>query len=234
MIITKQLSLTLNKKNILHDVSISLSRGRITTFVGPSGSGKTSLLKCLANVYSHYTGTITSNGKTLAELAPQERAQTVGFVFQQFNLFPHLTVLENCVQPRMVVLKTPRLVAEQHAINILTKLDLAHIQDRHPFQLSGGQQQRVAIARALMLEPKVLLMDEPSSALDPHNTQQLGMLLKQLNLEGLTIGLCSHDSAFISTLIDQVYLIENGTIIETYESTHGPMPHTIGSFLRML
>lgn len=231
--ITKNLSLTIGKQQILTDVSVTLAKGKITTFIGKSGAGKTSLLKCLAQLYQHYNGEVVYQGKPLHTLTTQERVRAVGFVFQQFNLFPHLTVLHNCIQPQMVALGLPFDKAQEKALSWLKDLGVAAFKDKYPHQLSGGQQQRVAIARALALEPQVLLFDEPSSALDPHSTKMLANLLKGLNKTGITIGLCSHDIAFIQEMQDRIYMLDGGVVIDTHEVIDGPVSLTspIGQFM---
>lgn len=234
MIFAKNLSLS----TILKNVSISLPKGRITTLIGKSGAGKTSLLKCFAQLYHNYSGdiyvSIEGDGlKSLRELTTQQRVQSVGFVFQQFNLFPHMTVIQNCVQPQVKALGVSLEQAEQRASSWLKILGLLEKKNAYPEQLSGGQQQRVAIARALSLEPKVILFDEPASALDPEGKKSLAVLLKTLNQEGVTIGLCSHDVSFIKELIDRVYLLDAGMIVDEYQINDGPLSidSPIGKFL---
>lgn len=233
MIFTKNLTF----KNILKNITVSLPKGSMTMFIGKSGAGKTSLLKCLAQLYSNYGGDIHVRAsdnfpyKSLKKLTAQERVHAVGFVFQQFNLFPHMTVLQNCVHPQIAALGITLDQAEKKAIYWLEALGLLAHQAVYPSQLSGGQQQRVAIARALVLEPKVLLFDEPSSALDPMGTKALAALLKDLNNKGVTIGLCSHDVSFIKELLDRVYLLEAGTVIDSYQKADGQL--VIGSPIEM-
>ncbi len=221
MITTKNVSLTIKNKAILQNVSISLPKGSITTFIGKSGAGKTSLLKCLAQLYQDYQGDILYENKPLNKLTNKQRAHGIGFVFQQYHLFPHMTVMQNCVQPQVTVLG---LTAEQAQAKVtlwLEALGLIAHKNAYPQQLSGGQQQRVAIARALVLEPQVLLFDEPSSALDPQSTKELALLLKSLHKKGITIGLCSHDIPFIKDVLDKVYLLEGGMVIDYHQASDG-------------
>lgn len=201
-----------NKKIILRDITCSLSPGRITTFIGPSGAGKTTLLQTLVDLVQPSTGTITLNSKQIQNLTHPERAATIGFVFQQFNLFPNLTVLENCIDP-LIIRGINNATAQQTAINILTQLGMQAYADTYPSELSGGQQQRVAIARALCLNPRILLLDEPTASLDPSNTQILVSILKQLAHNGMTIGVSSQDMNFVRSILDRVYYLENGEII---------------------
>lgn len=222
MITVKNLSLQLQGKPILNNVNVAITKGRITIFIGASGAGKTSLIKSVAQVYKHYVGDILLYGQDAKQLSAQQRAQAMGVVFQHGYLFPHLTVLNNCVQPQ-VINGIAADVAHEHAFKQLEQLHIAHLASAYPGHLSGGQQQRVAIARALCLQPAVLLLDEPSSALDPHNTKLLATLLKNLNEAGVTIALCSHDVLLVKELLDRVYLLENGAVVEEADF-HAQLP----------
>jgi len=202
---------------VLKEVSFSLRKGRITTFMGQSGAGKTTLLKCIANLHSHYEGVIACNGKDIREFNPVERASTIGFVLQQFHLFPHLSVLNNCTYALVNVIGMNEAEAENRAIEILNILSMQPFIQSFPSQLSGGQQQRVAIARALVLQPEILLLDEPTSALDPESKKSLESLLLDLNARGFTIALSSHDMPFIKKIMDRVYFMEQGEIIEEWD-----------------
>jgi ABC-type polar amino acid transport system ATPase subunit len=202
---------------VLDQVSFELRKGRITTFMGPSGAGKTTLLKCIANLCSQYEGSIVHEGQDLKDLNPIERASTIGFVLQQFHLFPHLSVLKNCTYSLTEVLGLTDEKAEARAEEILAILQMQPWMQALPSQLSGGQQQRVAIARALVLQPEVLLLDEPTSALDPESKKGLENLLLDLNARGITIALSSHDMPFIRKIMDCVYFIEQGALIEAWD-----------------
>jgi ABC-type polar amino acid transport system ATPase subunit len=216
MIYGKKISLKYKAFTALHDLSFQLRKGRITTFMGQSGSGKTTLLKCIANVLTHYEGSITCEGTELKTLKPMERASTIGFVLQQFHLFPHLSVLKNCTFALEKVLGLSAPDAEKRAICLLEALGMQPYLCSFPSQLSGGQQQRVAIARALALRPQILLMDEPTSALDPESKKSLASLLLDLTAQGLTLALASHDMPFIRTVMDYVYFMEQGMLIEEW------------------
>lgn len=218
---THNLGLQIKNQPILKDINVQIPHGVITTFVGASGAGKTSLFKCLAGLYSGYSGSITYKNKSLKHLSSAQRAQLVGIVFQQLNLFAHMNVLQNCVHPQVTVLKIPVAVAQQKAYALLEKFGLAHVSNRMSHQISGGQQQIVAIVRALALDPHVLLFDEPSSALDPHKTGQLAILLKELSAQGMAIGVCSHDVGFIKQIAQHVYLLEAGSVAESVEYIGG-------------
>lgn len=202
---------------VLKDVSFEIRKGRITTFMGQSGAGKTTLLKCIANLYSEYEGIITCNGNDITNFNALERATTIGFVLQQFHLFPHLSVLKNCTYALVNTMKIEEAEAEKMASETLNVLSMQRFIHSFPSQLSGGQQQRVAIARALVLRPEILLLDEPTSALDPESKKDLESLLLELNAKGITIALSSHDMPFIRKIMDYVYFMEQGELIEEWD-----------------
>ncbi|MBA2726646.1 MAG: amino acid ABC transporter ATP-binding protein, partial [Parachlamydiaceae bacterium] len=206
MIIGKKISWSYkNKKGstqVLNNVSFKLKKGRITTFMGQSGAGKTTLLKCIANLHSEYEGIITAYGRDVKVLDCVERSSTIGFVFQQFHLFPHLSVLKNCTYALVKAMGIKETEAEIKAGKILDILGMQPFMHSFPSQLSGGQQQRVAIARALVLQPEILLLDEPTSALDPESKKNLETLLLELNAGGITIAISSHDMPFIRKIMD--------------------------------
>lgn len=209
-----------NKKgssHVLKDVSFEIRKGRITTFMGQSGAGKTTLLKCIANLCAEYDGIITCNGKDITKFNALERATTIGFVLQQFHLFPHFTVLKNCTYALINMLNIKEAEAEKMAAETLHVLNMQGFIHAFPSQLSGGQQQRVAIARALVLRPEILLLDEPTSALDPESKKDLESLLLELNAEGITIALSSHDMPFIRKIMGYVYFMEQGELIEEWD-----------------
>lgn len=202
---------------VLKDVSFEIRKGRITTFMGQSGAGKTTLLKCIANLYFEYDGVITCNGNDIINFNAFERATTIGFVLQQFHLFPHLSVLKNCTYALVNTMKIEEAEAEKMASETLNVLSMQRFINSFPSQLSGGQQQRVAIARALVLRPKILLLDEPTSALDPESKKDLESLLLELNAKGITIAISSHDMPFIRKIMDYVYFMEQGELIEQWD-----------------
>lgn len=209
-----------NKKGsslVLKDVSFEIRKGRITTFMGQSGAGKTTLLKCIANLHSKYEGMIRCNGNDITNFNALERATTIGFVLQQFHLFPHLSVLKNCTYALVNTMKMKEAEAEKMALETLNVLSMQRFVHSFPSQLSGGQQQRVAIARALVLRPEILLLDEPTSALDPESKKELESLLLELNAKGITIALSSHDMPFIRKIMDYVYFMEQGELIEEWD-----------------
>ncbi|MDQ5890433.1 MAG: arginine/lysine/histidine transport system ATP-binding protein [Candidatus Dependentiae bacterium] len=219
---------------VLNNVSFEIPKGRITAFVGRSGAGKTSILRCCAHLTTSYRGTITLQDRPVASYDNQERVHTVGFVFQQFNLFPHMTIMENCTAALRYEGRLSEAAIVDRATELLTLVGMREYASRHPHQLSGGQQQRVAIARALMLKPSVLLFDEPTSALDQESTTMLATVLKNLLQNGITVAYASHDMQFIAATRDRVYLMEHGTIIEAYNSATQEMSDAprIATFLQ--
>lgn len=213
MITVNNLLVQIKDKTILNLTSCSLLPGRITTFIGKSGAGKTTLLKSLTGLIKIMEGTVILNGQQIKQLTNIQRAQEIGYVFQEFNLFPNLTVIENCINP-LVTHRTNPDKAQQRAYTILQELGMQDFINKYPTELSGGQQQRVAIARALCLQPKILLLDEPTASLDPVNSNNLVNILQKLAEQGLTIGISTQDTSFMNKIFDHTYYMENGTIIE--------------------
>ncbi len=213
MVIVNAIDVIIKNKKILQSVSCTLTSGRITLFIGKSGSGKTTLLKSLINLLPVSQGEITIDNKKLKDMSPKERSETIGYVFQDFNLFPHLTVEQNCIDP-LLVHGLSHHQAKTIAHEALQELDMLTLAIAYPSELSGGQKQRVAIARALCLKPKVLLLDEPTASLDPFNADILMTILKRLTAQGLIVGISSQDMSFINKIFDRVYYIENGAVAE--------------------
>lgn len=207
---------THKKRNtaVLNGVSFELKQGRITAFIGKSGAGKTTLLKCISHLHAQYKGIITYGAQDLKSLSSLERSTTIGFVLQQFHLFPHLTALQNCTFALNKVVRLRADEGENRAIETLTLLGMLPFVNAYPSQLSGGQQQRVAIARALVMRPKVLLLDEPTSALDPDSKGNLAEVLFDLHAKGLTLALSSHDMPFIKKVMDRIYYLDGGRVVE--------------------
>lgn len=198
----------------LENINFEIPKGRVTLFLGKSGSGKTSLLRCIANLNTSYTGEIFFEDKPIKQLSKQNRVKAIGFVAQQFNLFPHKTVFQNCTEPQQLVLARSLEEAEQKTTELLGSLEIAHLAERKPHELSGGQQQRVAIARALCMDARALLLDEPTSALDPESTGKLRDILKILLQKGVSIAISTHDMSFARSVFDRGYFMESGKIIE--------------------
>ncbi len=216
MVIVNKLRVKLQNKVILHSVSCTLLAGRITAFIGQSGAGKTTLLKSLVGLIPANDGAIIINDQQITEWSSTQRAEEIGYVFQSFNLFPHLSVLQNCIDP-LLVHGMNYQHAELRVREVLEQLEMIHFIHQYPSELSGGQKQRIAIARSLCLQPRVLLLDEPTASLDPLNTDILVGILKKLAAQGLTIGLSSQDMIFVAKIFDRVYYMKDGQIVELCE-----------------
>ncbi len=214
MVSVNKLVVKIGNQILLNSVSCSLFPGRITTFIGKSGAGKTTLLKSLAGLIPLLEGSIMIDDTPITALSALQRSKALGYVFQDFNLFPHFSVMQNCIDP-LTVHDVPYNQAQQTALEILEQLEMQTFANSYPSELSGGQQQRIAIARALCLQPRVLLLDEPTASLDPLNTDILVGILKNLALQGLTIGLSSQDMSFVRKVFDCVYYISSGEIVES-------------------
>lgn len=202
----------------INDVSFTIDEGRITLFIGKSGSGKTSLLKCIGNIINDFTGKLCYYDRPIKTMSPQERASNIGFVAQNFDLFPHMSVLKNCTHPQIFVLGKDSSIAIDNAKAKLKSLGMNDYIDRYPYELSGGQKQRVSIARALCMDSKLLLLDEPTSALDPESSKQLIVIIKSLKEQGVTIALSTHDMTLAKNLLDRIYFIDKGHIIEYFDA----------------
>ncbi len=214
MIRAENISVIAGATTILSNASFAIRAGGITFFLGESGAGKTTVLRALAGLIPEYTGEIFLGERALHTLSPAERAKHVGFVFQTWNLFSHLTVLENCMQPQEVVLGVSREAAEKESLRILQLLDIEMHAHKYIRELSGGQQQRVAIARALCLHPELLLLDEPTSALDPQTKRSFFAILRKLTDQGISIAISTHDMTLVRVLSGDMYFLENGNIVE--------------------
>ncbi len=217
---------------VIDDVSLKVSEGSVTALVGPSGGGKSTLLRCINLLEIPTSGTIRlgdaatefSPGKKPGWDAIQKIRRQTGMVFQNFQLFPHRTALENVMEGLVTVLKWPRDKAESRARELLTKVGMAHKVDAWPATLSGGQQQRVAIARALALSPRVLLCDEPTSALDPELATEVVEVLSKLASEGTTMVIATHDLRLASRVADHAVFLEAGKVVE-----QGPADRVFGA-----
>ncbi|CAB3653272.1 amino acid ABC transporter ATP-binding protein [Achromobacter pestifer] len=201
----------------LRDIHLEVASGEIVILCGPSGSGKSSLIRCINHLEQHDSGDIHVNGNALTrrpESVEQVRRQ-LGMVFQSFNLFPHMTVLENCTFALKIALKTPAGEAEQTAREYLAKVNVIEQAGKYPIQLSGGQQQRVAIARALCLRPRIMLFDEPTSALDPESVGSVLRIMEDLAQTGITMICVTHEIGFARKVADRCVFMERGEIIET-------------------
>lgn len=219
-------SRSLGNQLVLNAIDLIINPGEVTVILGPSGSGKSTLLRTINHLEKIDSGYITIDddyvgykrkGNLLYELNEREvlrRRLDVGFVFQNFNLFPHLTVLENIAEAPLAHKLWRKTVARERGMSLLHKVGLADKADAYPRQLSGGQQQRVAIARALALEPKVLLFDEPTSALDPELVGEVLDVIKQLSASGTTLVIVTHEIGFAREVADQVVFLCDGQVVE--------------------
>ncbi|MBG6163082.1 general L-amino acid transport system ATP-binding protein [Labrenzia sp. EL_195] len=204
---------------VLKDINLTVHSGERIVVCGPSGSGKSTLIRCINRLEEHQQGDIIVDGIPLTgdvENIDQIRSE-VGMCFQQFNLFPHLTVMENCVLAPMSVRKKTRREAESLARRYLEKVRIPDQADKLPGQLSGGQQQRVAIARALCMEPRIMLFDEPTSALDPEMISEVLDTMEQLATEGMTMICVTHEMGFARNVADRVVFMDQGQIVEENE-----------------
>ena len=200
----------------VNSVSTEISKGEVVVIIGPSGSGKSTFLRCLNGLESFDSGHIVIDGMDLADRATDINLvrREVGMVFQQFNLFPHKTVLENITLAQQVVRRRTAAEAEDKARRLLTKVGIAEKEKEYPSRLSGGQQQRVAIARALAMDPKVMLFDEPTSALDPEMVGEVLDVMKQLAREGMTMIVVTHEMGFAREVADRVLFMDQGKLVE--------------------
>ncbi|MFT6916737.1 MAG: general L-amino acid transport system ATP-binding protein [Motiliproteus sp.] len=205
--------------HVLKDINLKVHKGERIVICGPSGSGKSTLIRCLNRLEVHQAGDITVGNTVLNnDLNNIETIRReVGMVFQHFNLFPHLTVLENCALAPIWVRKTPRKEAEALAMKFLERVKIPDQAHKYPGQLSGGQQQRVAIARSLCMNPEVMLFDEPTSALDPEMIKEVLDVMIELAQEGMTMICVTHEMGFAKTVANRVIFMDQGQIIEENE-----------------
>ncbi|MFN8949009.1 MAG: amino acid ABC transporter ATP-binding protein [Alphaproteobacteria bacterium] len=202
--------------HVLRDVSLSVPRKERVVICGPSGSGKSTLIRCINGLERHEEGRVVVEGAELTgdEAHTQAVRANVGMVFQQFNLFPHLTVLENCTLAPQWVRKMPRKEAEALAMQYLERVHIPEQALKFPGQLSGGQQQRVAIARALTMQPRIMLFDEPTSALDPEMIKEVLETMVELAETGMTMLVVTHEMGFAKTVADRIVFMDAGEIVE--------------------
>jgi polar amino acid transport system ATP-binding protein len=213
---------------VLKGIDLNIAKGEVVCIIGPSGSGKSTLLQCLNGLEPYDMGEIFCSGKPVCWSLNTARQRTkvsekdmnllrrkVGMVFQQFNLFPHLSVLKNITEAPVQVLGVSRAEAERRARDLLEKVGLAHRADAMPRQLSGGQQQRVAIARALAMEPVAMLFDEATSALDPELVGEVLRVMRQLAADGMTMVVVTHEMAFAREVADRVVFMDGGVVVES-------------------
>ncbi len=201
--------------HVLKGVSLQVEKGEVVVIIGPSGSGKSTLLRCINRLEEYNKGSIVVDGIPLDSAKNINLVRTeVGMVFQSFNLFPHLTVLENLMLAQRIIRKRDKAEAESIARQLLVKVGIPEKADNHPIQLSGGQQQRVAIARALAMNPKIMLFDEPTSALDPEMIQEVLDVMLNLAKEGMTMVVVSHEMGFARATANRAIFMDDGLIVE--------------------
>jgi polar amino acid transport system ATP-binding protein len=213
---------------VLQNINLDVMRGEIVTLIGPSGSGKTTLLRCMNFLEAYDEGEIWIKGQLLGYASTDQGARRrdsdsliaevrrpVSMVFQQFNLWPHMSALENVAAPLWLTKKVPRSEARTRALDALARVGLAHKAEAYPARLSGGQQQRVGIARALAAEPEVMLLDEPTSALDPELVEEVLGVIRTLARDGMTMVMVTHEMSFAAKISSKVVFMESGQIVET-------------------
>ena len=216
MISVKNLSKSFQGLTVLKDISVEINKGDVVCVIGPSGSGKSTFLRCLNMLEKPDSGKILFDGADLT--APKTNLnlhrQKMGMVFQQFNLFPHMTVLENLTCAPMMLKNVPKAEAEAKAMELLDRIGLADRADTYPNKLSGGQKQRVAIVRALCMDPEVMLFDEPTSALDPEMVGEVLDVMKTLAKKGMTMVVVTHEMGFAREVSNRVLFLDGGVIAE--------------------
>ena len=232
----EQIRKSFDGNEVLKGISISVNEGEVLAIIGPSGSGKSTFLSCVTQLETVDSGTILLCGDTLVKNGPDGKAVyadkttcsriglRIGLVFQNFNLFPHFSVMRNITEAPVRVLGKKREEAEATARNLLKKMNLADKADAHPSELSGGQKQRVAIARALMMDPDMLLFDEPTSSLDPQLTAEVLAVIKELAKGKMTMIIVTHEMGFAREVADKVLFMGEGRVIE-----QGPPQELFGS-----
>lgn len=222
----ENLSKSFGKLEVIKDVSFSVEKGQVLGIIGPSGSGKSTMMRCINQLETVSGGTIEICGETLVKdgiYADKKKLREIGLhsglVFQNFNLFPHFSVLKNITEAQIHVLKRSKAEAEEIARKLLTKMGLQDKEAAYPCELSGGQQQRVSIARALALNPDILFFDEPTSALDPELTGEILKVIRELADEKMTMVVVTHEMAFARDLCDTIIFMDGGVIVEQGKAT---------------
>ena len=222
IIVTEGVSKWFGDFQALDDVTVSVKEHEIVVILGPSGSGKSTFIRCLNRLEEHDSGRIVIDGIELNEDVRNLRAirEEVGMVFQQFNLFPHLSVLNNITLGPQKVRRMPKLDAEAQAMQLLERVGIPEQAEKYPTQLSGGQQQRVAIARALAMQPKIMLFDEPTSALDPEMIKEVLDVMRELAESGMTMLVVTHEMGFAREVADRLVFFDEGALIEQGTPQH--------------
>lgn len=221
MIKVRNISKKFKKVQAVNDVSLDIKKGEIVCLIGPSGSGKSTVLRCINGLETPETGEIYINDELYDKndkVKYQQLRSKMGVVFQHFNLFPHMTVLENLTLAQIQVKKRCEKEAKEIAYDYLNRVGLLDKKDTYPNKLSGGQKQRVAIARSLCMNPEIMLFDEPTSALDPEMVIEVLEVMQELAKEGMTMVVVTHEMGFARTVADRVIFLENGEIVEESNS----------------
>ena len=208
--------------HVLKDIDLNVKEREVLVIIGPSGSGKSTLIRCMNRLEEHQEGQIIIDGIELSNDISNISAirREIGMVFQSFNLFPHLTVLQNVTLAQRYVRRRGRAEAEEVALRLLKRVGISEQANKYPGQLSGGQQQRVAIARALAMEPKIMLFDEPTSALDPEMIKEVLDVMKELARSGMTMVVVTHEMGFAREVADRVIFMDGGRIVEVGTPEH--------------
>ena len=227
MVVADRVVKSFGSQTVLRDISLTVNRGEVVCVIGPSGSGKSTFLRCINHLEKLDGGRIMvddsligyrQRGDKIYELKPKEAAEQrkdIGMVFQRFNLFPHLTVLENIIEAPTQVKRQSKDAATTRALELLARVGLAEKAKAYPASLSGGQQQRVAIARALAMDPKLMLFDEPTSALDPELVGEVLDVMKQLAKDGMTMIVVTHEMGFAREVADSLVFMDGGVVVES-------------------
>ena len=237
-----KLSKSFGSLEVIHDVSFTVGRGEVLGIIGPSGSGKSTMLRCITQLERVSGGSISICGKELVrdgvyadKKLLHEIGLQVGLVFQNFNLFPHFSVLRNITEAQVHVLGRSKAQAQERGRELLAKMGLSEKEAAYPCELSGGQQQRVSIARALALDPQVLFFDEPTSALDPELTGEILKVIRELATERMTMVVVTHEMAFARDLSDRIIFMDGGVIVEqgrAQDVINNPQQERTRAFLR--
>lgn len=216
VIVIKELNKWYGDFHVLRSINLSVRKGEKIVICGPSGSGKSTMIRCINRLETFQRGSLTVNGIEMIDDVKNIGSirRETGMVFQHFNLFPHLTILENLTLGPVWVKKTPKSVAEETAMKYLERVKIPEQADKYPGQLSGGQQQRVAIARSLCMNPKIMLFDEPTSALDPEMIKEVLDVMVELAEEGMTMLCVTHEMGFAKKVADRVIFMDKGEIVE--------------------
>ena len=215
-IVVRNLKKNFGRLEVLKDINLEIGEGEVVCLIGPSGSGKSTFLRCLNRLEDITGGLVMVDGHAMSDkkINLNKIRENIGMVFQHFNLFPHLTVMENITIAPVELKKMTKAEAQEKAMELLDKVGLADKADAYPAQLSGGQKQRVAIARALAMNPDIMLFDEPTSALDPEMVGEVLEVMKQLAADGMTMVVVTHEMGFAREVADRVIFMDGGYIVE--------------------